>query len=42
MQAGRIYLDNCVTTCPAPEVLTEMQPYWEKKVLVSGNFYQHG
>ena len=42
MQAGRIYLDNCVTTCPAPEVLTEMQPYWEKKFWFPGTFISTG
>jgi len=42
MQAGRIYLDNCITTRPAPEVLQAMQPYWEEKFWYPGTFISTG
>lgn len=42
MKPGRIYLDNCVTTRPAPEVLLAMQPYFEEKYWFPGNFVSTG
>ncbi|GAB1467564.1 cysteine desulfurase NifS [Candidatus Cloacimonadota bacterium] len=42
MKHGRIYLDNCVTTQPAPEVLQAMQPYFEEKFWVPGSFISTG
>jgi len=42
MQPGRIYLDNCVTTCCAPEVIKEMQPYLEEKFWFPGTFISTG
>lgn len=42
MNPGRIYLDNCVTTCPAKEVLQAMQPYFEEKYWFPGSFISTG
>lgn len=42
MKAGRIYLDNCVTSRPAPEVLSAMQPYFEEKYWYPGSFISTG
>jgi len=42
MQPGKIYLDNCVTTCPAPEVLAAMQPYLQEKFWFPGTFISTG
>lgn len=42
MKPGRIYLDNCVTTCPAKEVLQAMQPYFEEKYWFPGSFVSTG
>ncbi len=39
MDLERIYLDNCVTTKPAPEVLDAMKVYWEEKYWFPGNFF---
>jgi cysteine desulfurase len=35
----RIYLDNCVTTKPAPEVLEAMKEYTDEKFWFPGNFF---
>ncbi|MDD2227928.1 MAG: cysteine desulfurase family protein [Candidatus Cloacimonetes bacterium] len=42
MEHGRIYLDNCVTTRPAPEVLQAMQPYFEERFWFPGSFISTG
>jgi len=42
MNPGRIYLDNCVTTRPAKEVLQAMQPYFEEKYWFPGSFISTG
>ncbi len=42
MNPGRIYLDNCVTTRPAPEVLQAMLPYFEEKYWFPGSFISTG
>jgi len=42
MSSGRIYLDNCMTTMPAPEVLAAMQPYLTEKFWYPGSFVSTG
>lgn len=42
MKPGRIYLDNCITTRPAPEVLEAMKPYFEEQYWYPGNFISTG
>lgn len=42
MKAGRIYLDNCITTRPAKEVLSAMQPYFDEKFWYPGTFISTG
>ena len=42
MSAGRIYLDNCITTKPAPEVLAAMQPYLTERFWYPGTFISTG
>ncbi|MDY0152843.1 MAG: aminotransferase class V-fold PLP-dependent enzyme, partial [Candidatus Cloacimonas sp.] len=42
MKAGRIYLDNCITTRPATEVLSAMQPYFDEKFWYPGTFISTG
>lgn len=42
MSVGRIYLDNCITTKPAAEVLEAMRPYLEEKFWYPGTFVSTG
>jgi cysteine desulfurase len=42
MTSGHIYLDNCMTTQPAPEVLQAMQPYLTEKFWYPGSFVSTG
>lgn len=42
MKSGMIYLDNCMTTKPAPEVLEAMQPYLTEKFWYPGSFISTG
>ena len=42
MQQGRIYLDNCVTSKTAPEVIKEMLPYFEEEYWFPGTFISTG
>jgi cysteine desulfurase len=42
MKPGRIYLDNCITTRPAKEVLNAMQPYFEEQYWYPGTFISTG
>ncbi len=42
MTPGRIYLDNCITSMPAPEVLEAMRPYFEEKFWFPGTFISTG
>ncbi len=42
MKSGMIYLDNCMTTQPAPEVLEAMQPYLTEKFWYPGSFISTG
>jgi cysteine desulfurase len=37
-----IYLDNCITTQPAPEVIEAMMPYWKEKFWFPGSFISTG
>ncbi len=37
-----IYLKNCMTSKPAPEVIEAMKPYLEEKFWLPDNFVQHG
>lgn len=37
-----IYLDNCITTQPAPEVIEAMLPYWRGKFWFPGSFISTG
>ncbi len=37
-----IYLKNCMTSRPAPEVIEAMQPYLTEKFWLPDNFVQHG
>ncbi|PKN80478.1 MAG: cysteine desulfurase [Candidatus Cloacimonetes bacterium HGW-Cloacimonetes-1] len=38
MKPGRIYMDNCITTKPAPEVLAAMKPFMEEQFWFPGSF----
>jgi cysteine desulfurase len=42
MSKGEIYLDNCMTTKPAPEVLKAMQPYLTEQFWYPGSFVSTG
>jgi cysteine desulfurase len=42
MKSGQIYLDNCMTTMPAPEVLEAMQPFFNEKFWYPGSFISTG
>ncbi|MFA7543584.1 MAG: cysteine desulfurase family protein [Candidatus Cloacimonadaceae bacterium] len=42
MKAGNIYLDNCVTSALAPEVLDAMLPYFSKRFWFPGSFISTG
>lgn len=42
MKPGQIYMDNCITSRPAPEVLAAMRPYWEEKFWYPGSFISTG
>ncbi len=42
MKPGQIYMDNCITSRPAPEVLEAMRPYWEEKFWYPGSFVSTG
>lgn len=42
MKSGQVYLDNCMTTMPAPEVLAAMQPYLTEKFWYPGSFISTG
>jgi cysteine desulfurase len=42
MSSGEIYLDNCMTSKPAPEVLKAMQPYLTEKFWYPGSFISTG
>lgn len=42
MKAGNIYLDNCVTSALAPEVLDAMLPYFNKRFWFPGSFISTG
>ncbi|MDP2173281.1 MAG: cysteine desulfurase family protein [Candidatus Cloacimonadaceae bacterium] len=42
MKSGSIYMDNCVTTPLAPEVLAAMKPYWEEQFWYPSSFVSTG
>ena len=42
MKNGEIYLDNCITTMPAPEVREAMRPFFEEKYWFPGSFISTG
>ena len=42
MKAGKIYLDNCVTSAMAPEVLEAMLPYFSENFWYPGSFVSTG
>ncbi len=42
MKNGEIYLDNCITTQPAAEVLEAMQPYLAEQFWFPGSFISTG
>ena len=42
MKPGLIYMDNCITSRPAPEVLEAMRSYWEEKFWYPGSFISTG
>jgi cysteine desulfurase len=42
MSKGEIYLDNCMTTKPAPEALKAMQPYLTEQFWYPGSFVSTG
>ncbi|MCB5262195.1 MAG: aminotransferase class V-fold PLP-dependent enzyme, partial [Candidatus Cloacimonetes bacterium] len=39
MKSGSVYLDNCVTSPMAPEVLQAMLPYFSERFWFPGSFY---
>ena len=39
MKSGSVYLDNCVTSPMAPEVLDAMMPYFSERFWFPGSFY---
>jgi cysteine desulfurase len=42
MKPGQIYLDNCVSSAVAPEVIDAMQPYFSQKFWFPGSFISTG
>ena len=42
MKPGEVYLDNCVTTATAPEVVQAMLPYFTEKFWYPGSFVSTG
>jgi cysteine desulfurase len=42
MKPGRIYMDNCVTTPLAPEVMEAMKPYFSERFWFPGAFFSTG
>ncbi len=42
MENKRIYLDNCVTTKPDPEIFAVMKEYWENEYWFPANFFTAG
>jgi cysteine desulfurase len=42
MSRGEVYLDNCMTTKPAPEVLKAMQPFLTEQFWYPGSFVSTG
>ncbi|MDZ4182650.1 MAG: cysteine desulfurase family protein [Candidatus Cloacimonadaceae bacterium] len=42
MKSGSIYMDNCMTTAPAPEVLAAMKPYFEEQYWYPASFVSTG
>lgn len=42
MEDKRIYLDNCVTTKPDPEIFEVMREYWENQYWFPANFFTAG
>jgi len=42
MKPGQVYMDNCVSSKPAPEVLQAMQSYWEEEFWYPSSFVSTG
>jgi cysteine desulfurase len=42
MEKKRIYLDNCVTTKPDPQIFDVMKEYWENEYWFPANFFTAG
>ena len=42
MEQKRIYLDNCVTTKPDPQIFDVMKEYWENEYWFPANFFTAG
>jgi len=42
MDQKRIYLDNCVTTKPDPQIFDIMREYWENEYWYPANFFTAG
>lgn len=42
MENKRIYLDNCVTTKPDPQIFDVMKEYWENEYWYPANFFTAG
>lgn len=42
MEQKRIYLDNCVTTKPDPQIFDVMKEYWENNYWFPANFFTAG